>query len=226
MRGAHSNLFAQPCEVLAGEKRLTVRCACNIELFIWMLRARPSFLLATEERRGTHYRRTESAIRRVHHSKPYTHPPPFAEHNPLCWAPLDRSLSLYCVLCVRNDAPCVFLAGGYFYRETTPREPLRIGPRSQTQSRWRRCRGRATLSLVVSSACVRRVLVVYFLWLLSNGGRFGGRRLMQLFAALCGSQTTRWSEINIFMSFHGIIGLFYSPRIAPLFTRIVNLVRF
>jgi len=123
----------------------------------------------------------------------HTHPPPLPSTT-LCVEHHLIDLSLYCVLCVRNDAPAVcllvFLAGGYFYRETIlemkSSDPSRTGPRSKAKNRDGGGAGDATLLLFVSSACVRRVVVVYFLWLLSNGGRFG-RRLMQLLLPLCGS---------------------------------------
>lgn len=109
---AHSNLFAQAGGELARKKANSSVCACNIELFIRMLRARRSFLLATEERHGTHYRRTEFAIRLVLcapltlvDTRRPTHPP--LPSTTLCVEHHLIDLSLYCVLysCVRNDAP-------------------------------------------------------------------------------------------------------------------------
>lgn len=151
-----------------------------------MLRARRSFLLATEERHGTHYRRTEFAIRLVLcapltlvDTRRPTHPP--LPSTTLCVEHHLIDLSLYCVLysCVRNDAPvCLcFSSWGLLLSRNWERAPRAENPLLLADiSWWPPGQGmRATLSLLVSSACVRRVVVVYFLRLCVKRARFGWR---------------------------------------------------
>jgi len=178
----------RPAKCWQAKKAISVRCACSIELFIRMQReCGPAFYRPPRSDAG---RITAAPSLQFAVCAACTTPSSSSRHTPthpplpsttLCVEHHLIDLSLYCVLCVRNDAPAVcllvFLAGGYFYRETIlemkSSDPSRTGPRSKAKNRDGGGAGDATLLLFVSSACVRRVVVVYFLWLLSNGGRFG-----------------------------------------------------